>query len=110
MATKKKVSKKLMVTKEATTVSTYDFEGKLDSVIERLNAYRAEYGPTARLDFSSHGFIYYCDSPGYAIYIDREETEEECEKRILDEQHTKNSRETHERQEFERLKKKFETN
>ncbi len=91
-------------------VSPYELEGTLVDLRNRLNDWIDSYGPTAKLDWDAH-FQYEYDpspSPRFNIVNDREETDEEFDKRLVKEAHDRQLRETAERVEFERLKKKFE--
>lgn len=91
-------------------VSPYELEGTLVDLRNRLNDWIDSYGPTAKLDWDAH-FQHEYDptpSPRFNIVVDREETDEEFDKRLVKEKYNRQLRETAERVEFERLKKKFE--
>ena len=76
----------------------------LDEAIERLQKYREEVGGDARFDTRQYD---YSDGTYLALMTKRPETDAEMTKRITQEEHYENLREKREREEFERLAKKF---
>jgi hypothetical protein len=111
MATKKVTKKqsKKIITVMVNDVSTWELEGKLSDVSALIQEWIKKYGADARLNWDPDYWPQYNDSPSprYEIKIDREETDAEYEKRIEAENFSKNLHEAREREEFERLQKKF---
>ncbi len=102
----KKVQKKI-IHECAMTFSPYDFEGTLLDAHEHIAKLLKEYGPDARLDFDPLGSDPYSDNPGYSVMIQREETDEEMEKRLVVEQSAKLVQEARDRAELKRLQDKL---
>ena len=93
-------------------VSPYLFEGSLDKVRKEIDTLISLYGSDATLDWEPD-FYYPYDSrpsPRFTVTKERDETDEECNKRIANEARTSKEREENERREFERLYKKFGNN
>jgi hypothetical protein len=90
-------------------VSTWEFEGTLATVLERVQAMIREHGPDARLDYNRNFYYDYDNdpSPRYELYIVREENDEEFNKRLAEQAEYDRKREEAEKAEFERLSKKF---
>ena len=84
-------------------VDRYDFEGTVDSVIEKLQKWKEKYGPDTRIDWDTD----YEGSDVVNVYIDREETDAEYVDRITRENIQRMQQEAREKAEYERLKKKF---
>jgi hypothetical protein len=103
------MTKRKIITEKVSYSSTYEFEGSLQSVLERVQELIKEHGPEAWLDYNPHYYYDYDNepSPRYEIYIKREETDDEVKLRVLSEAEEKRKREDVERKEFERLSKKF---
>lgn len=103
------MTKPLIISLRVDHVSNYEFEGKLQTVLERVQELIKEHGPDARLDYNEH-FYYDYDrepSPRYEVIIEREETEAEANARVKKEKEDKASRDARDKAEFERLSKKF---
>lgn len=84
---------------------SYDLDGYLSDAIKFLQDKLAIYGPSAWLsyqeaEYGSHNEI--------ALYVDRPETDIEFEARLIDEAKRVSYIKAREREEYERLKKKFE--
>ena len=90
-------------------VSTWEFEGTLATVLERVQAMIQEHGPDARLDYNRNFYYDYDNdpSPRFELYVIREENDEEFNKRLADQAEYDRQREAAEKAEFERLSKKF---
>ena len=106
---KKTQQRKIQKTDTLTDVSPYELEGTLKALKEQIEGWIANYGEDAYLNWDPDYWPQYQDSPSpqYDIKRDREETDDECEKRIKDEQLKKDLQEAREKKEFERLQKKF---
>jgi hypothetical protein len=103
------MTKRKIITVKVGYSSTYEFEGSLKDVAERIQELIKEHGPEAWLDYNPHYYYDYDNepSPRYEIYIKREETDAEVKQRLMQEAEEKRKREETERKEFERLSKKF---
>ena len=85
--------------------TSIDFEyNTLDEAIERLQKYREELGGDARFDTRHYS---YNDDTYLAIMTKRPETDAEMAKRIAQEEHYAAQQEERDRQDYERLQKKF---
>ena len=85
--------------------TSIDFEyNTLDEAIERLQKYREELGGDAFFD-TRH--CSYNDDTYLAIMTKRPETDAEMAKRIAQEEHYAAQQEERDRQDYERLQKKF---
>jgi histidinol dehydrogenase len=103
------MTERKMITEKVDYVSNYEFEGSLQSILERIQDLIKEHGPEAVLDYNAN---YYYDydtepSPRYEIYIKREETDDEVKQRLFFEAEQIRQREEREKAEFERLAKKY---
>jgi hypothetical protein len=97
------------VTESKDEFSPYDLEGSLVDLRNRIDAWISAYGNTARLDWDAN-FHYAYDpnpSPKFSILVDRPETKEEHDARTAVEAAALLARENREREEFDRLQKKF---
>jgi hypothetical protein len=105
------VTKPKIITAKVGYSSTYEFEGSLKDVAERIQELIKEHGPEAWLDYNPHYYYDYDNepSPRYEIYIKREETDDEVKLRRLTEAEEKRKRDEREKKEFERLAKKYGT-
>ena len=90
-------------------VSTWEFEGTLATVLERVQAMIQEHGPDARLDYNRNFYYDYDNepTPRYELYVVREENDAEVKQRLMQEAEYTRKREEDEKAEFERLSKKF---
>ena len=90
-------------------VSTWEFEGTLATVLERVQAMIQEHGPDARLDYNRNFYYDYDNdpTPRFELYVEREENDEEFNKRLAEQAEYDRQREAAEKAEFERLSKKF---
>jgi hypothetical protein len=90
-------------------VSTWEFEGPLATVLERVQAMIQEHGPDARLDYNRNFYYDYDNdpTPRYELYVVREENDEEFDRRLAEQAEYDHKREEAEKAEFERLSKKF---
>ena len=85
--------------------TSIDFEyNTLDEAIERLQKYREELGGDAYFDTRHYS---YNDDTYLAIMTKRPETDAEMAKRIAQEEHYAAQQEERDRQDYERLQKKF---
>lgn len=87
------------------SLSTYDFERSLKSLRELVDRLIEQYGEDAELDFGFHEE--WNESEVFAIVKFREETDEEYEKRLAAEKKQRELVEDREREEYNRLAKKF---
>jgi hypothetical protein len=82
-----------------------DFEyDTLDEAIASLQRHRADYGGDARIEERHHQ---YSDGTYLAIMVKEPETDLEMTKRIAQEEHYAAQQEERDRQDYERLQKKF---
>jgi hypothetical protein len=90
-------------------VSTWEFEGTLATVLERVQALIQKHGPDARLDYNRNFYYDYDNdpTPRFELYVEREENDEEFNKRLAEQAEYDRQREAAEKAEFERLSKKF---
>jgi hypothetical protein len=103
------MNKRKVITEQIANFSTWEFEGKLSSVLERVQGLIKIHGPDARLDYNEH-FYYDYDpnpSPRFELYVEREENDAELKQRLFEQAEHTRKREEAERAEFERLSKKF---
>ena len=85
--------------------TSIDFQyDTLDQAIERLLKYREHVGGDAHFDIRQHK---YSDNTYLALMTTRPETDAEMKRRISREELNETVREKREREEFERLAKKF---
>jgi hypothetical protein len=84
-------------------------DGPLLKIKEHIDQLIETYGEDAALDFDgNHHEPYDQDpSPRFRVMITREETDMEYQRRTANEALLKSNMEAHERREFERLQKKF---
>jgi len=90
-------------------VSTWEFEGTLATVLERVQAMIQEHGPDAYLAYNRNFYYEYDNepTPRYELYVDREENDAEVKQRLFEQAEQTRNREAAEKAEFERLSKKF---
>ena len=103
------MNKRIKINKLVEDISTWEFEGTLATVLERIQALIKQHGPDARLNYNRH-FYYDYDSqpsPRYELYVVQEENDEEFLKRLAEQAEHIRKREEAELAEFERLSKKF---
>ena len=103
------MSKKKIIRDNVGSVTPLDIDGSLKHLRERVNQLIAVHGENARLDWNPR-FYYDYDtepSPRFEIYVDREETDAEYNKRIEQTKADNAAREAREKAEFERLAKKY---
>ena len=82
-----------------------DFEyDTLDEAIAKLQSHRADYGGDARIEEHPRT---YSDGTYLAIMVNEPETDREMTKRIAQEEHYAAQQEERDRQDYERLQKKF---
>lgn len=79
----------------------------LGSALKEIAHLIEKYGENASIDTYSYP---YNDTEYLYVYAERPETDKEMHERILQEEHMEKRREEQDRREFERLKKKFESN
>ena len=103
------MTKRLKIKERVDDVSTWEFEGTLATVLERVQAIIQEHGPDARLDYNRNFYYDYDNepTPRYELYVVREENDEEFNKRLAEQAEYDRQREAAEKAEFERLSKKF---
>jgi hypothetical protein len=97
------------ITEMVDDVSTWEFEGTLSTVLERVQAMIQEHGPDARLDYNRHFYYDYDNepTPRFELYVVREENDAELKQRLFEQAEQTRNREAAELAEFERLSKKF---
>ena len=103
------MTKRKFIRDRVDDISTWEFEGKLSTVLEHVQDLIAKHGPDAYVSYNQH-FYYDYDSnptPRYELYIDREENDAEVKQRLMEEAEWIRKREEAEKAEFERLSKKF---
>ena len=103
------MTKRLKIKERVDDVSTWEFEGTLATVLERVQAMIQEHGPDARLDYNRNFYYDYDNdpTPRYELYVVREENDAEVKQRLMQEAEYTRKREEAEKAEFERLSKKF---
>ena len=103
------MTKRKVISEEIANFSAWEFEGKLSSVLERVQELIKIHGPEARLDYNQYFYYPYEDqpSPRYELYIEREENDAEVKQRLFEQAEQTRKREEAEKAEFERLSKKF---
>jgi len=103
------MAKKRIITVNLSEVSPYELEGTLADVAGQIQIWIEQHGPTARLNWEPDHWPQYNDSPSpqYSIRHDREETDTEYNKRIVEEDIQRSTQDERDRKEFERLAKKF---
>jgi len=79
------MAKKRIITATLTEVSPYELEGTLADVRDLLDRWIREHGQEAKLNWDPDNWPQYNDSPSpqYEIKIDREETDDEYNRRIV---------------------------
>lgn len=100
---------RLKIRKRVDVMATYDFEGTLSRIRDRLEDLINQHGPDASLNYDPH-FYYDYDhepTPRYEVYVERDETDDEVKVRLLQNAEHIRKREEAEKAEFERLSKKF---
>ena len=109
MAKKTKTPTKKIIREMVDDVSPYELTGTLKQLADQIQGYIDQHGPEARLDWNKYHYHDYDNeaSPRFEIYRDREETDEEYDRRTIKENIDKQMIEAREREEFERLQKKF---
>ncbi len=103
------MNKRRKINDRVDNLSTWEFEGTLSTVVERLQTLIKQHGPNARLDYNEH-FYYDYDpnpSPRFELFVEREENDAELKQRLMQEAEYTRKREEAEKAEFERLSKKF---
>lgn len=80
--------KKKIISETVDELSSYDFEGSIESAIKRLQDLLEKY-PNARLDYGQHDR--WSDSYSYAVKIDRTETDQEYNARMALEKQEKDT-------------------
>lgn len=90
-------------------LSTYEFDGSLETIKSKIDELIATYGKDALVEFDKDHHYPYDDNPTpiYEIYVRREETDDEYNVRLQDEIKSKQAIEARERNELQRLKSKF---
>ena len=103
------MSERLKINDMVDDVSTWEFEGTLATVLERVQAMIQEHGPDARLDYNRNFYYDYDNdpTPRYELHVVREETDDEFKVRMFEQAEYDRRREEAEKAEFERLSKKF---
>ena len=100
---------KKIVTVAAESFSGYSMDGPLLKIKEHIDLLIETYGKDAALDFDGNHHEPYDPgpSPRFRVMITREETDMEYQRRTSNEAILKEKMEAHERKEFERPQKKF---
>ncbi len=103
------MTKRKIIREQVDDVSTWEFEGKLSSVLGHVQEMIKKHGPDAYLSYNRNYYYDYDNNPTprYEMYVDREETDAEVKQRLLHEAAYTRQREEADRAEFERLSKKF---
>lgn len=103
------MTKRKNIRERADDIATWEFEGPLSLVLERVQELIKQHGPSAHVTYNRHFYYDYDNepTPRYELYIDREETDAEVKQRLMEEAEWARKREADEKAEFERLAKKF---
>jgi len=103
------MAKKRIITVNLEDVSPYDFEGTLEQFRRQIDTWIEKFGEEAFLSWDPDNWLQYNDSPSpqYQIKINREETDEEYNRRIVAEDIQRSTQEERDRKEFKRLAKKL---
>jgi hypothetical protein len=103
------MTKRLKIKERVDDISTWEFEGTLATVLERVQTLIERHGPDARVNYNQHFYYDYDNepTPRYELYAEREETDDELKVRMLEQAEHIRKREEAEKAEFERLSKKF---
>lgn len=103
------MTKRITIRKQVDDISTWEFEGKLSSILEQIQSLIEKHGSDAQLNYNAN-FYYEYDpnpSPRFELYVEREENDAELKQRLFDQAEHIRRREEAEKAEFERLSKKF---
>lgn len=103
------MTKRIKISKRVDEISTWEFEGPLSLILERVQELIKQHGPDARLDYNSRFYYEYDNepSPRFELYVEREENDAEVKQRLFEQAEHIRKREEAEKAEFERLSKKF---
>lgn len=103
------MTKRLRISKQVGYLSTYELEGNLSLIVERIQKLIKEHGPDARLMLNEHFYYDYDNepTPRFELYVDREENDAEVMQRLFEQAEYIHKKEEAEKAEFERLAKKF---
>ena len=103
------MTKRIKITKQVDDISTWEFEGKLSLILERVQHLIEKHGPDAQLDYNKNFYYEYDNepSPRFELYVEREENDAELKQRLFEQAEHIRKREEAEKAEFERLSKKF---
>lgn len=103
------MNKRLKIRTRVEAIPTYDFEGTLSRVRDRIEELIKQHGPDASLNYDKHFYYDYDNepTPRYELYVEREENDAEVKQRLFLQAENIRKREEAEKAEFERLSKKF---
>ena len=103
------MDKRIKVRKRVEEVSTWEFEGPLSLILERVQELIKRHGADANMTFNSRFYYDYDNepTPRYELYTEREENDAEFKQRLFFQAEQIHKREEAEKAEFERLSKKF---
>ena len=103
------MTKRLKIKERVDDISTWEFEGTLATVLERVQSLIDRHGHDARVNYNPHFYYDYDNepSPRYELYVEREENDAEVKQRLFEQAEYTRKREEAEKAEFERLSKKF---
>lgn len=101
--------KRLKIKTHVDDISTWEFEGPLSLILERVQDLIKQHGPDAHCYYNSRFYYDYDNepTPRYELSIEREETDDELKVRMLEQAEYIRKREEAEKAEFERLSQKF---
>ena len=105
------MTKRLKIKKRVDEISTWEFEGPLSLILERVQELIKQHGPDAHCNYNQHFYYDYDNepTPRYELYVEREENDAELKQRLFEQAEHTRKREEAEKAEFERLSKKFGT-
>lgn len=103
------MDKRIKIRHRVEEISTWEFEGSLSTVLERVQELIDKHGPDARINYDQYFYYDYDNepTPRYELYIERYETDAEFLKRLAEQSEHDRKREEAERAELERLCKKY---
>lgn len=103
------MTKRITIREQVEEISTWEFEGPLSLVLERVQELIKRNGPDAHMVYNKNFYYDYDNepSPRFELYVEREENDAELKQRLFFQAEQIHKREEAEKAEFERLSKKF---
>lgn len=103
------MTKRIIIRNQVDDISTWEFEGSLSVILERVQSLIEKHGPDANLVYNKNFYYDYDNepSPRFELYVEREENDAELKQRLFEQAEHIRKREEAEKAEFERLSKKF---